>query len=81
MKNYTINGLEENIENFIDNADWLGIFNEFHCIMLQSRIGNNALLLSFGIEKKLLFDYTSEKEERLTKRLSDECKKFKVTIQ
>lgn len=81
MKEYIIKGFEEDICDFNENADWMGLFNEFHCTMRKSRIDNNTLLLSFEIEESLLLGYPTEKEERLTKRLSDECEKFKVIIQ
>lgn len=80
MKEYTIIGQEECLGNFIDNADWLGIFNEFHCIMRKRTIDANTIVLSFGLGKTL-WGYPTDRELSLTKRLKEECKKFKVTIQ
>ena len=80
MKEYTITGQRENIKNFVENADWGGIFREFHYTMEYSRMDDNTIILSFGIGKHPTLGYMTDKILALTDRMVEECNKFNLNI-
>jgi len=79
MKKYIISGDKGNIENFMDNANWIGFFNSLHCVMACERIDDNRLLLSFSLPRHYMLDIPTEKEKTLAEMIEKECKSFNVT--
>ena len=81
MVKYTISGDKEAIDNFMDNANWLGFFNKFHCVIERERIDDNTLIMSFGLPRHYLIDFRTEDEQALAEMLEKECKDFNVSME
>ncbi len=78
---FLINGEENNIDNFLDNASWNKIWNITKQVMTYKRISNTTIEINFGSNKSSIFDIIQEQQnEKIKTKLTEECKKFNLSL-
>ena len=78
---FLINGEENNIDNFLDNTSWNKIWNITKQVMTYKRISNTTVEINFGSNKSLLPEFFNKHtNHKLKNKLTEECKKFNLSL-
>lgn len=82
MKEFTITGNKEAIENFVDDMGlWKTIFNKFQCTIERSKVDDNTVVFSFGLGRHPWFpEFKSNEESELREFLEKECENRNIKL-